>query len=143
MTLGASSASPRATTRIASTSSGGRTSLSRKPLAPARSAAKTYSSTSWVVRMMIRAAAAGGDDPPSRLDPVDDRHADVHQHDVGPSALDQRDRLGAVGGLADDLDVVAGVEDHAEAAAHERLVVGDQDADAHGAASSGSRAWTR
>ena len=38
------------------------------------------------------------------------------------------DRLGAVGGLADDVEVVLGVEDHAEAGAHERLVVGDQHA---------------
>ena len=42
------------------------------------------------------------------------------------------ERLGAVARLADDLDVVLGFEDHAKAAAHERLVVGDQDAD-HGA----------
>ena len=44
----------------------------------------------------------------------------------------------AVDRLADDLDVVLGVEDHPEAGADERLVVGDQDADAH-AASTGSR----
>ena len=37
------------------------------------------------------------------------------------------DRLRAVGGLADDVDVVLGVEDHPEAGADERLVVGDQD----------------
>ena len=46
------------------------------------------------------------------------------------------DRLEAVGGLADDVEVVLGVEDHPEAGAHERLVVGDQDAHrAHAAAS--------
>ena len=37
----------------------------------------------------------------------------------------------AVAGLADHLEVGLGVEDHAEAAAHERLVVGEHDADAH------------
>ena len=42
-----------------------------------------------------------------------------------PASLD---RLVPVLGLADDLDVVLAVEDRAEAAAHERLVVGDQDA---------------
>ena len=41
------------------------------------------------------------------------------------------DRLQAVDRLADDLEVVLGVEDHLEPRAHERLVVGDQDADAH------------
>ncbi|HMG41518.1 MAG TPA: hypothetical protein VK611_09320 [Acidimicrobiales bacterium] len=46
VTLAASRASPRATTRTPSTSSAGRTSLSMKPLAPARRAAKTYSSMS-------------------------------------------------------------------------------------------------
>ena len=46
-------------------------------------------------------------------------------------------------GLADDLEVVAGLQDHAEAAAHQRLVVGQQHADGHRAASSGRRAWTR
>ena len=61
----------------------------------------------------------------------------------GASSLDQRDRLGAVLGLADHLDVVAGVEDHAEAGPHQRLVVGDHDPDGHGAASNGRRAWTR
>ena len=48
--------------------------------------------------------------------------------------------------LADDLQVVLGVEDHPEPRAHERLVVGDQDADAHAACTSsrasGSRART-
>ena len=38
-------------------------------------------------------------------------------------------RLVAVGRLADHLDVVLGVEQRAEAGAHERLVVGEQDAD--------------
>ena len=63
------------------------------------------------------------------------------------------DRLRAVGRLADDVEVVLGVEDHLEAGAHERLVVGDQHAhDAHARApavsaasaspSSGSRTAT-
>ena len=56
----------------------------------------------------------------------------------------QRDRLGAVAGLADHLEVRLGVDDHPEAAAHERLVVGDQHADRHGPRSaSGKRARTR
>ena len=51
VTDGASRASPAATTVIACTRSSRRTSLSRKPLAPARSASNTYSSRSKVVRM--------------------------------------------------------------------------------------------
>ena len=39
------------------------------------------------------------------------------------------ERLAAVRRLADDLDVLLRVEDHAKAAADERLVVGDEDAD--------------
>ena len=50
--------------------------------------------------------------------------------------------LVAVGRLADDLDVGMVLEHEPEAGAHERLVVGDQDADAH-APPIGSRAWTR
>ena len=41
------------------------------------------------------------------------------------------DRLVAVGRLADDLDVRLDVEHHAKAGAHERVVVDEQDADAH------------
>jgi hypothetical protein len=43
-------------------------------------------------------------------------------------------------GLADDLHVGLGLEDHAQPAAYERLVVGDQDADHEPVRSSGRRA---
>ena len=78
-----------------------------------------------------RALAGGGDDPARRLDAVELGHADVHEHDVGLEVVGHRHRLGAVGGLADDVEVVLGVEDHLEPGAHERLVVGDQDANGH------------
>src|SRR5215469_1341238 len=58
--LGASSASPAATTRMAVSKSAGSVSLSRNPLAPARSAANTYSSRSKVVRMITRTPAVSG-----------------------------------------------------------------------------------
>src|SRR2546423_1682971 len=51
---GASNASPAATTRMACNSSAGPASLSRKPLAPAWSASKTYASVSYVVRIRTR-----------------------------------------------------------------------------------------
>ena len=47
----------------------------------------------------------------------------------GGAAWTAVDRLAAVAGLADHLDVGLGVEDHAEAGADELLVVRDQDAD--------------
>jgi hypothetical protein len=60
---------------------------------------------------------------------VGDRHADVHQDDIGLELAGEFNCLVAVLGLADDVDLVVSLEDQAEAAAHERLVVGEQDAD--------------
>ena len=60
------------------------------------------------------------------LEPVQARHPDVHQRDVGLQPLDLLDGLLPVDRLAHDLDVGLGVEDHLEARAHERLVVRDQ-----------------
>ena len=54
VTLGASSASPSATTRMPVTRSSAGVRLSRNPLAPALSASYTYSSRSNVVRMTTR-----------------------------------------------------------------------------------------
>ena len=74
--------------------------------------------------------AARRDDPPRRLDPVELRHPDVHQDHVRLELGRQAHRLVAVLGLADDLEIVASLDDQPEAAADERLVVGDQDPDA-------------
>ena len=80
--------------------------------------------------------------PPGRLEPVHDRHPDVHQDDVGAGPPAGVDGLRAVAGLGDDSDLRVGLEDHPEAGAHECLVVGDQDADGHAGtpASRGMRA---
>ena len=83
------------------------------------------------MRILRRRGALVGDDPPGRLDAVDHRHADVHQHDVGPLAQHDLDRLGAVAGLADDVDVGRRAQQHAEPAAHQRLIVGDDHGDGH------------
>ena len=72
------------------------------------------------------------DQPPGRLQAVETRHPDVHQHDVGPVAPGQPDRCLAVGGLRDDLDVRLRLEDHPEAGADQGLVVGDEDAETRG-----------
>jgi hypothetical protein len=83
--------------------SAARASFNRKPLAPARIAAKTYSSRSKVVRMRIpraRSRLSVSLDPPGRLDPVQVRHADVHEYDVGLKGCHDVDGLGAVIGFA-------------------------------------------
>ena len=77
----------------------------------------------------MRGDPSRGGDPSCRLDPVEVRHPDVHEDDVGAQCLGGVDRGEAVGGFADDLEVGLGVEDDAEAGADELLVVGDQDAD--------------
>ena len=80
-------------------------------------------------------------DAPGRLDAVDDRHLDVDERDVGQVLPGQCQALAAVGGLGHHLDVVLDVEQRAESAADERLVVDQQDTD-HDVRSTGSSAWT-
>src|SRR5262249_30096810 len=72
------------------------------------------------------------------------RHAHVHQDHMREQPLCQLGRFGTVGCLGDDVDVFFGVQDHAEAVAHERLVVAEQHADRHWLVdANGSRAATR
>ena len=66
------------------------------------------------------------------LDAVHTRHAHVHEDDVGVQGPGLGQGGGPVGGLADDSDVLLGLQHHAEAHAHERLVVGKHDADRAG-----------
>jgi hypothetical protein len=84
---------------------------------------------------------APGEQPARRLDAVQSRHPHVHQHDVRPAQAREFDRLGAVRGLGHDVHVLLGVEDHAEAAPDQGLVVGDDHADHERPV--GSRARTR
>jgi hypothetical protein len=88
---------------------------------------------------------AVADEPARRRDPVERGHANVHQGNVGPQASDCGDRLLAVRGLADDLDVVLTLEQGAKAGANHPLIIGDNDADRHDDAASrnGRRAHTR
>ena len=67
--------------------------------------------------------------PRVAVEPVDPRHADVHQHDVGSLGRSQVDGRLAVAGLADDLDVVLGVERARGTRPARALVVGEDDAD--------------
>ena len=67
-----------------------------------------------------------GDDAAGRLDSVEHRHTDVHQHDVGPQSARLGDGVLAVACLADYVCLRLGVEDLAQADPDERLIVCDQ-----------------
>jgi hypothetical protein len=55
-----------------------------------------------------RAEVRVGRDLTGGFEPVEARHADVHQRDVRPEGLGRGDRLVDVGGFADDVEVVSG-----------------------------------
>ena len=111
----------------------GSVSFTRNPLAPARIARATYSSSSKVVTMTMCVPASAGF---STICSV--------AHSPSPSGMrmsmsttsgrccgHQSDRLGAGAGLTDHLDVRLGLEQAAEARSDELLVVRDRDPD-HG-----------
>jgi uncharacterized membrane protein YbhN (UPF0104 family) len=85
----------------------------------------------------------GPADQPGSFQPVQVRHPDVHEDDIGLCLPRQRDRLGAVAGLTDDLEVRRGVNEHAETAAYEGLVVGHDNADHPATLATGKQARTR
>src|SRR5262249_48736141 len=64
--------------------------------------------------------------PPGRRDPVEHRHAQVHQDDVGPQLSGLPQRLVAVAGLADDGDVGADVEEGGQRFPKQCLIVNQQ-----------------
>src|SRR5699024_7957717 len=66
------------------------------------------------------------DDLAGRGDPVQHRHLDVHDDDVGRRGARQLERLLPVARLTDDLDVVLDREHHREPGADDRLVVDEQ-----------------
>ena len=65
-------------------------------------------------------------------DPVEARHLDVEQRDVGPVLEHGRDDGVARRDLGDDLEVGLEAQQRRQGAAHERLVVGQQEPDRHG-----------
>src|ERR687892_1243828 len=73
-----------------------------------------------------------GGDAPGRLDAVHDRHLNVDERNVGQVFFGQVQALAAVGGLGHHLDVVLDLEEGAESAAKERLVVDQPDTDHDG-----------
>ncbi len=70
-----------------------------------------------------------GQHRPGRLQTVQPRHPDVHQHHVGLERHRPLDRLHPVGRLPHHVDATGGADDHPEARPYETLVVGDQEAD--------------
>ena len=56
-------------------------------------------------------------------------HVEVEDQDVGLVAADVADRGLDVAGLGDHLEVVLGVEQQAQGAADDRMVVGEHDRD--------------
>jgi hypothetical protein len=80
------------------------------------------------------------DDLPGRLDPIKVRHANIHEDDIGPQLGREAHRFRPVVGFTDNLEVGSRLNDQAESVADERLVVGDQDANAHASGSVGI--WT-
>src|SRR6266508_2615866 len=64
-----------------------------------------------------------------RFDASPPRHANVHQDDIGHELLGLLDGLGAIAGLAHDLDIVFLLENHLEPATEQCVVVHDQHAD--------------
>ncbi len=128
---GERTASPTATERIAETRSPGRDVLEQETAGARPERGED---------VLVEIEGGEDEDPgiaprrgdaPGRLDPVHRGHPHVHQHDVGRELGRQGDRGGAVAGLADDLQVLLRVEDHAEAEADQLLVVGQQYPDAH------------
>src|SRR5439155_8100409 len=89
-----------------------------------------------------RRARVGTGQPASGLDPVDVRHPDVHEDDVRLEPAYRLNRLETVGRLGHHLDVGCGLEDHAKPRPNQRLVVADDDANAHRLDSRGSLATT-
>ena len=70
-----------------------------------------------------------------RLEPVHVRHPQIHDHDVRPAPLGERDGGRAVGRLADHADARRAGEREAESFADDLVVVGDEAGDliGHGA----------
>ena len=96
-----------------------------------------YSSRSNVVRIRTRADASA-----ARIRRVASRPSSSGMRmsistTVGRKRAAFSTASSAVAGLGDDLDVLLAGEEHAEAGADHRLVVGDEDADAHARPSAG------
>ena len=84
-----------------------------------------------MVSTSTRALRVAGGDQLGCLDAVHARHADVHDDHVGAGVPGELDRLGSGSGLAGHVDVGCLLDQHAQARADQRLVVGQDDPDGH------------
>ena len=75
-------------------------------------------------------------------EPVHSRHLEIDDRDVGPLLADRLETLAAVGGLADELELGAGLDRVDHRLAKERMVLDDQDADACPAHARASWLWS-
>ena len=100
--------------------------LSRKALAPARSAPQTYSSYWKVVRIRIRESGHVDYETSGGLDPVDAGHPDVHEDHVRPVLDAEVHGLQPVLRLGDDSQVGRGAQNDGQARPKQRIVVGKQ-----------------
>jgi hypothetical protein len=111
VTAASSRTSPSATARTAAMSERRGVSLSRKPLAPARSALRTASSRSKVVS--ARTWQCGTAARTRRVASMpSSRGIRTYEHDVGLELFGHGHRVDTVGGLTDDVDVGLGGQDH-------------------------------
>ena len=65
-------------------------------------------------------------DPPGGLDPIDVRHVEVHQDDVGLKRSGKRDRFSAARATTDDLDALVDRQGEHERLGEERVIIDDQ-----------------
>lgn len=101
------------------------------------------------IQMVVVVERGEGDDPGGRAcgqdaaggrDAVHAGHSQVHEDDVGSQVFRQSYRLRAVVRLAQDLDVLRLLEEHAQSHTDELLVVDDEDADHSWGSMSGAKA---
>src|ERR1017187_1460266 len=123
--VGASTAAPSATVRMAASRSAGGASFSRNPLAPAPRPVEIVGGEDQHL-----GGSSGGADGGRGLDAVRAGHADVHEHDVRAQRRGHADTCDAVAGLPDHGDIGLGFKDHPEAHPYQRLVI-DQQAPDH------------
>src|SRR5262245_20477519 len=76
-----------------------------------------------------RGARMALDDARGRLEPVETGHRDVHEDQAWMERLDEPDDLVSVTGLGHDFDAGDRREQGSDAGTHERVVIGEDDAD--------------
>jgi hypothetical protein len=126
---GSISASPAATLRTATTSCWAAASFSKNPLTPAPE--RLVNVLVGVERGQDQhlGGRPEGDDLAGSAQPVQDGHPDVEQRDHGGVLADERDRLRAITGLRQHVEVRLGFEDQPQPLPDQPLVVGDHDGD--------------